>query len=320
MDKEEIKKYYNTCYSRTVNYASEKFEENGRKNDWYSSELIYQHYNYWNKELNNNTDFSEETKKRLKTENRQLLFLFNDIFKLFHRVCLFEEMPIGEVKNPNRIIITEYDVIHRFSVINHQSLFIKSLRRNKQYKEAIEVRRYLSDVFEDFILLNESTFKIFLLKSPLAEYFTNYTSSLKEAINTDEIKLSIELEEPKEKQLIKEEPKQEKEYNFENNFDNIEPKLIYDYFNRMLVEKKYISKETLQLFLKSAFQEKEKPKQRFKIDNKPTNKKIQYIFYQYYKDIAGKPHGQKTKYVELLGEYFIGFKTDTLMSNFSKTY
>jgi len=107
---------------------------------------------------------------------------------------------------------------------------------------------------------------------------------------------------------------------FINNFDQVEPKRVYDYFFNTLVEQKHIDENTLQDYLISAFQNKKIPKQRITIKNKSTNKKVQEIFYNYYKDVAGKPYGKQQSYIELLGNYFVGFDTKKLKTNFSKTY
>jgi len=110
------------------------------------------------------------------------------------------------------------------------------------------------------------------------------------------------------------------EFHFINNFDQVNEKKVYEYFYKNLVETKYISDKELEKYIILAFQKNEKPNSRFALLNKPTNKKIQKIFYEYFKDIAGKPYGEKNKYVTLLGDYFMGFSTDSLVTNFSKTY
>ncbi len=208
---EKVKEYYRNCFPSNIEYSSKVRDENGNKNDLYFRELTIQLYNLWNNEVNQNITFSEETKKYLKIENRQLDYLFNDIFKLFHRVCVFEETPTGGVKSINPIFRAEYNIEKCFSNIDFHSLFISTLIENSQYNEAIAVKNYLLTRINTIITNSKQLFGISLLKSPLAGYFTNYISSLKEAINIDEIKLSIELEEPQqEKQPIKEEPKQDK--------------------------------------------------------------------------------------------------------------
>jgi len=116
-------------------------------------------------------------------------------------------------------------------------------------------------------------------------------------------------------------PSEEKnEFGFKNNFDSVTEKKVYDYFYKKLVETKYLTDEVLVEYLILAFQKCKKSKCKFTLNNKTSNKKIQAIFYNYYKDIAGKPYGKQKAYIELLGDYFVGFDTGTLITNFSKTY
>ena len=107
---------------------------------------------------------------------------------------------------------------------------------------------------------------------------------------------------------------------FENNFDQVEPNEVYKYFFDSLVKTKYIDERTLKSYLTLAFQDLREPQQKFIINNKSTNKKVQQVFYNYYKDIAGKPYGKQPNYIKLLGNYFVGFNTEKLKTNFSKTY
>ena len=108
-------------------------------------------------------------------------------------------------------------------------------------------------------------------------------------------------------------------FNFQNNFDDVNSNKIYNYFKDSLVEKKYLSKETLKEFIILAFQEKTKPTQKYSF-SKPKIGKIRTIFYTYYKDVASKPHGKKQEYAELLGNYFKGFTTEKVMNNFANGY
>jgi len=107
---------------------------------------------------------------------------------------------------------------------------------------------------------------------------------------------------------------------FKNNFDQVEPNRVYQYFFDSLVKPKYIDESILKDYLIAAFQDKQELQQRITIRNKVTNKKVQEVFYIYYKDIAGKPYGKQQEYIKLLGNYFVGFDTEKLKTNFSKTY
>lgn len=105
---------------------------------------------------------------------------------------------------------------------------------------------------------------------------------------------------------------------FINNFDNVHESKVIEYFTKNLVDKKYITVDVLNEYLKQAFELKKPPTQRFSFTKLNTQGKIKIVFYEYFKITAGKPIGRKKEYVELLGEYFTGFDTSKLMTNFSK--
>ena len=106
--------------------------------------------------------------------------------------------------------------------------------------------------------------------------------------------------------------------NFTNNFDAADEDEIYRYFYDKLVKKKMLTQAELNEFLISAFQENTPPKKRFKLKNVLTKGKVISIFYEYFKEIAQRPHGKQEQYASLLGEYFEGYKTSTVKTNFSK--
>lgn len=106
---------------------------------------------------------------------------------------------------------------------------------------------------------------------------------------------------------------------FTNNFDNIKPTEIYKHFKAGLVEKQYLTEQELNEYLKVAFELKTIPEIRFKIKDAPKKATIVAVFYNYYKNIAGKIHGKQYQYASLLGDYFEGYKTKTVSSNFSKS-
>lgn len=107
-------------------------------------------------------------------------------------------------------------------------------------------------------------------------------------------------------------------FKFKNNFDDINEDEVYKYFHDNLVGKKWLKKNELEKYLKSAFENKTIPEKLFKIKNKPTNQRVYKVFYNYYKEVAQKPHGKSTQYVELLGNYFQGYKTSVIKTNWSK--
>jgi hypothetical protein len=106
--------------------------------------------------------------------------------------------------------------------------------------------------------------------------------------------------------------------NFTNNFDSVDENDIYRYFYDELVKKKRLTDTELNDYLVKAFQECIPPKKRFKLKNVPTKGKVISIFYKYFKEIAQRPYGKQEQYASLLGEYFEGYKTSTIKTNFSK--
>jgi hypothetical protein len=107
---------------------------------------------------------------------------------------------------------------------------------------------------------------------------------------------------------------------FTNNFDNIKPTEIYKHFKAMLVEKEYLTETELNEYLKAAFELKTKPETLFKLKHTPTKQKIYTVFYVYYKDIAQKKHERQKEYAALLGDYFEGYKTEIIQTNWARDY
>lgn len=133
------------------------------------------------------------------------------------------------------------------------------------------------------------------------EMFNSFKQS-EQLISTQQTKTEQEQEQP----------------TFTNNFDSVDENEIYRYFYDKLVKKKMLTETELNEFLTSAFQENTPQKKRFKLKNVPTKGKVTNIFYGYFKDLAQKPHGKQEQYASLLGEYFEGYKTSTIKTNFSK--
>lgn len=112
-------------------------------------------------------------------------------------------------------------------------------------------------------------------------------------------------------------PEQQADF-FENNFDKVKPPEIYNHFKAGLVDKGYLTEQELVEYLKAAFELKIIPETLFKFKDAPTKQKITNVFYQYFKNIAGTPHGKQKQYAALLGDYFEGYKTNNVSTNFNK--
>ncbi len=106
---------------------------------------------------------------------------------------------------------------------------------------------------------------------------------------------------------------------FKNNFDKVAPIEVYNHFKAGLVDKGFLTEKELDEYLKLAFELKIVPETLFTIKDAPTKTTIEAVFYKYYKNVAGKIHGKKNLYAALLGDYFKGYKTSTVSSNFNKS-
>ena len=94
--------------------------------------------------------------------------------------------------------------------------------------------------------------------------------------------------------------------------------MVYKHFKKELVEKNHLTDLELLGYLSIAFDKQAIPEKLFRFKHSPTKQKIMKVFYGYYKDVAGKPHGKQKKYAALLGDYFKGYNTDSVSSNFNK--
>lgn len=107
---------------------------------------------------------------------------------------------------------------------------------------------------------------------------------------------------------------------FTNNFDNNKPTEIYEHFKAGLVEKGYLTEQELNEYLKAAFELKTIPETLFKLKHTPTKQKIYTIFYIYYKDVSQKKHERQKEYAALLGDFFEGYKTEIIQTNWARDY
>jgi len=107
---------------------------------------------------------------------------------------------------------------------------------------------------------------------------------------------------------------------FINKFDNISEVEIYKHFKAGLVDKQYLTEKELNEYLKAAFELKTKPETLFKLKHTPTKQKIYTVFYVYYKDISQKKHEKQKEYAALLGDYFEGYKTKIIQTNWARDY
>jgi hypothetical protein len=75
------------------------------------------------------------------------------------------------------------------------------------------------------------------------------------------------------------------EFHFKNEFDNVNYLEVHNYFKSELVDKNYLSLETLEKYLLLSFEKKEIPQEKFIFKKNKTLKNIRIIFYNYYRGV-----------------------------------
>ena len=103
----------------------------------------------------------------------------------------------------------------------------------------------------------------------------------------------------------------------QNNFDSVPIETVLDYFKKGLVDKRYLSLAELHSYLYHAFHIKKIPQEKFKLQGVQSKQKVRSLFGDYYRNLAGKPKGKQKEYAALLGEYFQGYTTENVSTNFS---
>ncbi len=120
------------------------------------------------------------------------------------------------------------------------------------------------------------------------------------------------------KTQTKYDPPPDKISSIKNNFDRVSILEVFNHFKKGLIDKGFISEKELIEYIKQAFDKKIAPEILFRFTDVHSKQKVIKVFYDYYKNVAGKPHRQQTKYVELLSNYFEGYITQNVKTNFNK--
>lgn len=105
---------------------------------------------------------------------------------------------------------------------------------------------------------------------------------------------------------------------FTNNHDDVKPTEVFQHFFETLVKTQILTVEDLNKFLLIAFDKKQTPRERFKLNDRGKKQKVIRAFYSYYTLKANKVQGIQKSYAALLGEYFEGYSTNEVYTNFSK--
>ena len=102
-----------------------------------------------------------------------------------------------------------------------------------------------------------------------------------------------------------------------NNFDNVEPQKVVDYFYK-LVDNGYITQSNFNLFINSVFSKNQKLNSKIDIIKPNSKGRVKKIFYNYYDSIQSEKYSNQEKYLKLLTDNFSGFNYNSLKTNFSK--
>lgn len=220
---------------------------------------------------------------------------------------------IDKYKNrPNRhsIFKEHLNIINKFVNSNEYNLIINELLNTIIYlrrDDYIPVLLKMQDVYKMEFSTVRDDFNIVEINTFISgNYFT--ADILFKYSNKIKLLLDEKIE------PVQETP----QFSFVNNFDFVDSNEVYSYFYEKLVRKRMLNESELQEYLILAFQECTPPKKLFRLKNIRAKQNVNKIFYNYFKDVAQKPHGKRKNYAELLGKYFDGFKTENVMTNWSK--
>jgi len=224
------------------------------------------------------------------------VYLFQCYLNIFYNVSTGAKLIDLEYK------IHQEHLFHNKEIIQDEVIKMENERRINR----IEKLPLIEQKKEYLDLINEFEKKQFLNNTDTYSRYINHFKNNIKRIN-DELKISpqSQINNP--------------EFKFINNFDTESNEVIYKHFKTGLVESKMLTITELEEYLVAAFQNKKKPLSLFCIKNAYSKDKVMKVFYTYYKDVAGKQHGKQKEYAGLLGNYFKGYKTKTVSSNFSKS-
>jgi hypothetical protein len=256
--------------------------------------------------------FVEPFRKELNSNllNKDTIEAKRDLIKFY--VFEFIELQ-GFFKEHNEILFTG-------SHCNYTPVFYKHTNENGTVRKLNKFENYVVNSWQLFDMLfneiqlccikyNIDFFKVCNELNFSTEYFDNG--------------ISIAFKEMQKENLPPQQTETETEQGtptFTNNFDNIKPTEIYKHFKAGLVEKGYLTEQELNKYLKAAFELKTKPETLFKLKHTPTKQKIYTVFYVYYKDISQKKHERQKEYAALLGDFFEGYKTEIIQTNWARDY
>lgn len=255
-------------------------------------ELVIKHFEKYGKDLSDNEfqklveKYNNDNRKPRNKEGNQLTFFPIMVGSRIVFGSTFQDYK-NEIEKQLQSDFVDLDNVKK----EYQTKVID------KYKNALNTR----EIYQTFKQGNEP--KLCITKTSIKDKYLFYT-------NVQDVKEVLKLEKYLKglnQSNVKDIPFQEKNevFTFANNFNQANTEDVYNYFYD-LVKKDYLSKSDYEKYLKLAFEDQEKPSQKFSLKGDYYKKDIFKLFGNFYK-MNGKEHGQKQMYSELLSNYFNGF-------------
>ena len=211
MDNEKIKEYYDSCNVYSIETLVKSKLENGKKNHSYFYDTSNEREKLFNKIIDENNFFDLETKNRLKQDNRDCTFLFENIVLFYDRICQYykaiqnNEVPEARAFKSS-IPLFQIKINQTFANFEYQKFFIIDLVNDEKFKTAIKVRDFFTHLLEWLLLHFKQYLNMDLLKSPFKDVFNPHLNMLSNSVNINEINLMLKIEANKnEQQLLNDE-------------------------------------------------------------------------------------------------------------------
>ena len=252
--------------------------------------------------------FSKELNANLL--NKDTIEAKRDLIKYY--VFEFWELQ-GFYKECNEILFTG-------SLCNYTPVFYEHTNENGTVKKLNEFENYVVNSWMIFNMLFDEI-QLSCIKHKID--FLKLCNELNFSIEYFDSGITCAFEEIQKENLPPQHPEPtapQETPTFTNNFDNITTVEIYKHFKAGLVQKQYLTEQELNEYLKAAFELKTIPETLFKLKHTPTKQKIYTVFYIYYKDISQKKHERQKEYAALLGDFFEGYKTEIIQTNWARDY
>lgn len=222
----EIDIYKNSYSKKQFTDATNKVNPDKTKNTIYVGYVFSDVNQKQNKRVSENPTLSNEAKETLIGFNNRVFNFADDVIQLYKGVSKNDE---------NTVNIQRNKIDFRLTSIKYFAKIAKFYQLEGKYSDAINIKDYCLLVFENTIANLKEAFSIDLFKTPLKTDLENVFKAFNDVINTDEVKVLIDVnssrKEPQQGEAVKTK-KIKKEVKFEDFFIKISTKQISDIKNK----------------------------------------------------------------------------------------